>query len=38
MAKTEAELIAIGRNRGYKNPVYWARCILAARSSKLKNY
>lgn len=35
MARTEAELIAIGRKRGYSNPRYWAKCILAARN---KNY
>ena len=35
MARTEAELIAIGRKRGYRNPGYWARCILASRN---KNY
>ncbi len=35
MARTEAELIAIGRKRGYSNPGYWAKCIMAARN---KNY
>lgn len=35
MARTEAELIAIGRKRGYSNPAYWAKCIIAARR---KNY
>lgn len=34
MAKTEAELIAIGKRRGYKNPVYWARAILNGRRNK----
>lgn len=34
MAKTEAELIAIGKRRGYKNPVYWARAILNSRRNK----
>lgn len=32
MARTEAELIAIGKARGYKNPVYWARCVLKGRN------
>ena len=35
MARTEEDLIAIGRKRGYKNPVYWAKMILASRR---KNY
>ena len=34
MAKTESELIAIGKKRGYKNPVYWARMILTSRKNK----
>ena len=34
MARTEAELIAIGRKRGYSNPGYWARCILASRNRR----
>lgn len=34
MARTEAELIAIGRKRGYKNPGYWAKTIIAARNKK----
>ena len=34
MARTEAELIEIGRKRGYSNPTYWARCILEARNKK----
>lgn len=38
MAKTVHELAEIGRRRGYKNPEYWARCVLAARDNKLKNY
>ena len=37
MAKTEAELIAIGQKRGYKNARYWARCILASRNKNIKN-
>ena len=37
MARTEAELVAIGRKRGYKNPQYWARCILASRGNHIKN-
>ena len=36
MAKSEAELIAIGRKRGYSNPAYWARCVLTARNSRIK--
>ena len=35
MARTEVELIAIGKQRNYKNPVYWARTILAARNKKI---
>lgn len=31
MARTESELIAIGIRRGYKNPRWWAHCIIAAR-------
>ncbi len=34
MARTESQLIEIGRKRGYKNPVYWARCILTSRNKK----
>lgn len=34
MAKSEQELINIGIKRGYKNPYYWARTILAARRNK----
>lgn len=36
MARTEAELIEIGRKRGYKNPGYWARMIMQSRSNKRK--
>ena len=36
MAKTEAELIAIGKKRGYRNPGYWARCILTSRNNSIK--
>lgn len=35
MAKTEAELIAIGIKRGYKNPKYWANMILTSRRNKI---
>lgn len=35
MARSEAALVEIGKRRGYKNPVYWARMILASRSRKL---
>ena len=31
MARTESELIAIGKKRGYKNPVYWAKMVLNGR-------
>ena len=30
-AKTFAELIALGKARGYKNPAYWSRKVLAGR-------
>lgn len=36
MARTEADLIAIGKKRGYKNPVYWAQSILRSRNNKIK--
>ena len=35
MAKTEAELIAIGIKRGYKNPKYWANMILTSRRNRI---
>lgn len=35
MAATEAELIALAKRRGYKNPVYWARHIMMSRRKKL---
>lgn len=34
MARTEAELIAIAKKRGYKNPRYWAQTILNSRRNK----
>ncbi len=34
MAKTEAELIEIGKRRGYKNPRYWAQMIINSRNKK----
>ena len=34
MARTEAELIAIGKKRNYKNPIFWARTILESRRKK----
>ena len=37
MAKTEAELIELGKRRGYKNPRYWAQMILTSRRGKIKN-
>lgn len=36
MARSEAALVEIGRRRGYKNPVYWARRILQARNNRIK--
>lgn len=36
MATSESELIAIGIKRGYKNPRYWARAVLAARQNRIK--
>lgn len=36
MARTESELIEIGRKRGYRNPAYWARCILTSRNRNIK--
>lgn len=36
MARTEAELIEIARKRGYKNPAYWAKTVMAARKNKIK--
>lgn len=35
MARTEAELIAIGKARGYKNPYFWAKCVLKGRTNKI---
>lgn len=35
MARTEAELIALGIKRGYKNPRYWAKTILESRRNKI---
>jgi superfamily II DNA or RNA helicase len=37
MASSYEELIAIGRKRGYKNPSYWAKMILASRHKKHNN-
>ncbi|OQB60154.1 MAG: type I restriction enzyme EcoKI subunit R [Tenericutes bacterium ADurb.Bin140] len=33
-AETLEELIAIGRSRGYKNPVFWARMVYNSRTKK----
>lgn len=33
-AKTEADLIALGKERGYKNPVFWAKKILEVRGKR----
>ena len=35
MARTRDELIAIGKARGYKNPVYWANMILSGRKKRI---
>lgn len=32
MARTEAELIEIGKKRGYKNPYYWAKMVIKGRN------
>jgi hypothetical protein len=29
------ELIAIGKKRGYKNPSYWAKMIIANRHKRI---
>lgn len=34
-ARTIEELIALGKKRGYKNPVYWARMIISARKKRI---
>jgi hypothetical protein len=33
-AQTLQQLIALGHQRGYKNPVAWAKHVLAARQTK----
>ena len=33
-AQSLEELIALGHQRGYKNPVAWAKHVLAARQTK----
>jgi hypothetical protein len=33
-AQTLQQLIALGQQRGYKNPVAWAKHVLAARQTK----
>lgn len=35
MARTESDLITLGKKRGYKDPVYWARMILTNRRKKV---
>lgn len=37
MCRTEEELVALGKKRGYKNPRYWARVILHSRNKNMKN-
>lgn len=34
MARTEHDLIELGRRRGYKNPAYWAKMIIAGRKHR----
>lgn len=34
-AKTLDELIKIGKARGYKNPIYWAKMVLAGRRKRI---
>jgi superfamily II DNA or RNA helicase len=34
MAKTMAELVAVGRSRGYRNPYYWAQMKLQGRGRR----
>lgn len=36
LARSESELIDIGKRRGYKNPAYWARMIMANRNKRIK--
>jgi hypothetical protein len=33
-AQTLEDLIALGQQRGYKNPAAWAKHVLAARQTK----
>ena len=35
MAATLEQLIAIGKKRGYRNPVYWARQVLKGRNKRI---
>ena len=35
MARTLEELIAIGKDRGYKNPVYWAKMKISGRKRRI---
>jgi len=35
MARTLNDLITLGKQRGYKNPVYWAKMIMQSRKSKI---
>lgn len=34
MAKTEAGLVALAKERGYKNAHYWAKTIMKSREAK----
>lgn len=33
-ARTEADLIALARRRGYKNPEFWAKKVIEGRRRK----
>jgi superfamily II DNA or RNA helicase len=35
MARNEAQLIEIGKKRGYKNPQYWAKMIINSRKRRI---
>lgn len=36
MCRTLNELIELGRQRGYKNPAYWAKCVMNGRHNNTK--
>jgi hypothetical protein len=33
-AQSLEELVELGRSRGYKNPIWWARKVMAARGKR----